>query len=128
MKKVSPNTKVAFSSIVTRKHKKGMIKTVQDTNSRLKNYYSQKNIDFLQNSNIVEEYVVIKKLHLNKKGNPLLVNNFLKYLRSTLWGDIDSNYFEINVNGCKSKVKQPDRLSDDVVSERSPKDIVLIES
>ena len=52
MKKISPNTEVAFSSIVTRKDKKDISKTVQDTNSRLKNYYSQKNIYFIQNSNI----------------------------------------------------------------------------
>ena len=42
VKKLSPNTKVAFSSIVTRKDKKDISKTVQDTNSRLKNYCSQK--------------------------------------------------------------------------------------
>ena len=83
VKKFSPNTKVAFSSIVTRKDKKDISKTVQDTNSRLKNYWSQKNIDFIQNSNITEEHLGIKKLHLNKNGNSLLANNFLKYLRST---------------------------------------------
>ena len=83
VKKLSSNTKVAFSSIVTRKDKKDISKTVQDTNSRLKNYCSQKNTDFIQNSNIMEEHLGIKKLHLNKKGNPLLANNFLKYLRST---------------------------------------------
>ena len=83
MKKLSPNTKVAFSSIVTRKDKKDLSKTVQDTNSRLKNYCSQKNIDFTQNSNIMEEHLSIKKLHLNKKRNSLLANIFLKYLRST---------------------------------------------
>ena len=83
VKKLSPNTKVAFSSIVTRKDKKDISKTVQDTNSRLKNYCSQENIDFIQNSNIMEEHLGIKKLHLNKKGNSFLANNFLKYLRST---------------------------------------------
>ena len=33
MKRLSPNTKVAFSSVVTRKDKKDMSETVQDTNS-----------------------------------------------------------------------------------------------
>ena len=33
VKKLSPNTKVAFSSIVTRKDKKNISKTTQDTNS-----------------------------------------------------------------------------------------------
>ena len=36
VKELSQNTKVAFSSIVTRKDKKDISKTVQDTNSRLK--------------------------------------------------------------------------------------------
>ena len=60
VKKLSPNTKVAFSSIVTRKDKKDISKTVQDTNSRLKNYCTQKNIHFIQNSNIMEEHLNIK--------------------------------------------------------------------
>ena len=65
------NIKVAFSRIVTRKDKKDISKTVQDTSSQLKNYCSQKNIDFIQNSNM-EEHLGIKKLNLNKKGNSLL--------------------------------------------------------
>ena len=68
----------------------------------------------------MEEHLGIKKLHLNKKGNSLLANNFLKYLRSTFWDDIDSNCFEVNVHECESKLDIPDRLSD-VVSERSLK-------
>ena len=68
------------------------------------------------------EHLGIKKLHLNKKGNSLLANNFLKYLRSTFWDDIDSNCFEVNVNECESKLNLPDRLSN-VVSERSLKEI-----
>ena len=57
MKKFSSNTKVGFPSIVTRKDKKDISKTVQNTNSRLKNYCSQKIIDFIQNSNIMEEHL-----------------------------------------------------------------------
>ena len=73
VKKLSPNTKVAFSSIVTRKDKKDISKTVQDTNSRLKNYCRQKNIDSIQNSNIMEEHLGVKELHLN---NPNKVGLF----------------------------------------------------
>ena len=112
VKKLSLNTKVAFSSIVTRTDKKDISKTVQDTDSQLKNYCSQKNIDFIQDSNIVEVHLCIKKLHLNKKSNSLLANNFFEYLRSTFWDDIDSNGFEVNVNECESKLDLPDHLSD----------------
>ena len=62
MKKFSSNTKVGFPSIVTRKDKKDISKTVQNTNSRLKNYCSQKIIDFILNSNIMEEHLGIKKV------------------------------------------------------------------
>ena len=42
VKKLSPNTKVAFSSIVTRNYIKNISKTAQDTNSRLKNTAARK--------------------------------------------------------------------------------------
>ena len=70
----------------------------------------------------MEEHLGINKLNLNKKGNSLLANNSLKYLRSTFWDDIESNCFEVNVHECESKLDIPDRLSD-VVSERSLKSI-----
>ena len=66
----------------------------------------------------MEKHLGIRKLHLNKKGNSLLANNFLKYLRSTFWDDIDSNCFGINVHEYESKLDIPHRLSD-AVSERS---------
>ena len=82
VKKVSHNTKIAFSSFVTRKDRKNIDKKVLEVNSHLKNYCSQKNIDFIDN-NIKEEHLGVKKLHLNKRGNSVLASNILKYLRST---------------------------------------------
>ena len=83
VKKVSHNTKIAFSSIATRKDRKNIDKKVLEVNSHLKNYCSQKNIDFIDNNNIKEEHLGVKKLHLNKRGNPVLASNILKYLQST---------------------------------------------
>ena len=37
---------------------------------------------FIDNGNLKEEHLGQKKLHLNKKGNSILANNFLKFLRS----------------------------------------------
>ena len=45
VKQTSPNTKIAFSSLITRKDKKDLDRKVQDVNNRLKNYCSQANID-----------------------------------------------------------------------------------
>ena len=40
VKQTTPNTKIAFSSLITRKDKKDLDKKVQDVKSRLKNYCS----------------------------------------------------------------------------------------
>ena len=45
VKNSSPNTKLVFSSVILRK------------NQRLKNYCTQKSIDFVDNSNIIEEHL-----------------------------------------------------------------------
>ena len=69
VKNSSPNTKLVFSSVILRKDKKDISKKVDETNQRLKNDCKQKNIGFVDNSNIIEEPLGSKKLHLNKRGN-----------------------------------------------------------
>ena len=81
VKKASQNTKIVFSSIITRKDRKNIDKKVSEVNSYLKNYCSQKNIDFIDNSNLKEDHLGQKKLHLNKKGNSILAKKNLKFLR-----------------------------------------------
>ena len=77
----SLNTKVVFSSLITRKNRKYLDKKVQDVNHRLKNCCTPTNVDYIGNSNIKEEHLGNEKLcHLNKKGNNVFVNNLLKYL------------------------------------------------
>ena len=67
VKNSSPNTKLVFSSVILRKDKKDISKKVGETNQRLKNCCKQKNIDFVDNSNIIEEQLGNKKLHLKKE-------------------------------------------------------------
>ena len=87
VKKVSQNTKIVFSSIIIRKDRKNIDKTVSQVNSYLKNHCNQMNIDFIDNGNLKEKHLGQKKLHLNKKGNSILANNFLKFLRSNFWNN-----------------------------------------
>ena len=82
-KNSSPNTKLVFSSVILRKDKKDNSKKVGEINQRLKNDCEQKNIDFVENSNTIEEHLGSKKLHLNQRGNSLLAKNILKYLRDS---------------------------------------------
>ena len=50
VKRISPNTKITFSSITIRKNKKCIDKNIVETNARLKNYCSQKKLDYIENT------------------------------------------------------------------------------
>ena len=52
--KESPSTSIAFSSIINRKDKTNIQKTLKDTNARLKLFYVQKGISFIDYSSIGE--------------------------------------------------------------------------
>ena len=85
------------------KDKKDISKKVGETNQRLKNYCKQKNIDFVDNSNIIEEHLDSKKLHVNKKGNSSLAKNIWKYLRDSYQND-DVLYCGLKYDECKAKL------------------------
>ena len=80
VKKSSPSTKLFIDSILLRKDKNDISKRVADINGRLKDYCQQKHLDFIDNSNVLEEHLGNRKLHLNKRGNSVLANNFIEYL------------------------------------------------
>ena len=69
-----------FSVLITRKDRKNLDSNVTETNKRLRNYCRQKDIDYINNSNITEDSLGVKKLHLNRKGNSFFARNLLKYL------------------------------------------------
>ena len=69
-----PKIKIAFSGLITRKDRKHLDKSVTETNKRLRNYCRQK--DCIDNSNITEDSLGVKKLHLNR----FFGKNLLKYL------------------------------------------------
>ena len=75
-----PKVKIAFSGLTSRKDRKNLDKNVTETNKRLRNYCRQKDIDIIDNSNITEDSLGVKKLHLNRKGNSCFGKNLLKYL------------------------------------------------
>ena len=76
VKQIWPNTKVVFSSLITRKDKK-----VVEVNSRLKNFCAQKNIDFIDNANIKEDHLGNKKLHLNKGREHSFSKQFIEVFK-----------------------------------------------
>ena len=58
---------VAFSSIIVRKDKKNLEKSIIETNASLKNYCSEKGLGYIENNWIKEVHLGKKRLHLNKK-------------------------------------------------------------
>ena len=83
-KNSSPNTELGFSSVILCKDKKDISTKVGETKQRLKNYCKKENINFVDNSNIIEEHLGSKKLHLNKRGKSVLAKNILIFDRFLL--------------------------------------------
>ena len=50
-----PKVKIAFSGLITRKERKNLHNNVTESNKRLRNYCRQKDIDYMDNSNITED-------------------------------------------------------------------------
>ena len=44
--------------------------------------FANKNLSFIDNSNLKEEHLGLKKLHLNRIGNSTFAKNFLSYLEN----------------------------------------------
>ena len=51
-----------------------------DTNFRLKNFCNQKNIHLILNDNTKEDYLGIKKLHLNRESNSIFAKDLLNVI------------------------------------------------
>ena len=72
MKNSSPNTKFVFSSVILRKDKKDISKKIGETNERLKNYFKQKNINFVDNTQRTQTslrrpiYIVLRTSNLRR--------------------------------------------------------------
>ena len=79
-KRISPDTKIVFSNIIHRKDRRNTDKQRNDTNARLKNFCNQKKIPLIDNDNINEKQLGVKKLHLNRRGNSLFAKNLLGFI------------------------------------------------
>ena len=79
-KRILPDTKIVFSNIIYGKDRGNTGKQCIDINAILKNFCNQKNILLIDNGNIKEEHLGVKKLHLNRRGNSLFVKNLLDFI------------------------------------------------
>ena len=59
-----------------------------DTNSRLKNYCSQKNLSLILHDDVKENLLGVKKLHLNRKSNSVFTKNLLRVVEFLIMNEI----------------------------------------
>ena len=76
----SPGTKTCISSVTKRTDKKGLETKIKNLNIKLKNFCTEREINWLDHSNIDNSHLSKKKLHLNQKGLATLAKNFITYL------------------------------------------------
>ena len=103
VKKFSPETKLVSSSLIGWKDKKNMDKEVLEKIARLGNFCNQKNIDCIDDTNIKENHLDMKKLHLNNRGTSVFAQNLLRYLQLKYWENVNFNCFAEIYIECKSK-------------------------
>ena len=76
-----------FSGPITRRYRNNLFKNVTKTNKRLRNYCRQNDIHYIDNSDITEDSLGVKKLHFHCRGISFFVKNLLKYLNVWLSSD-----------------------------------------
>ena len=81
----SEGTELVISELVTRRDKPGMIRKVADLNSRIKDFCRNQQIKFIDINNLNAACLAAKKLHLNKRVNSYLADNFSKQLANSEW-------------------------------------------
>ena len=57
-----------------------LTKKVETFNIKLSKFFKKNKIDIIDNKNLGDSCLNYKQLHLNRKGNSYLANNFLDYL------------------------------------------------
>ena len=93
------------SGLLTRTDRKNLDRNITETNKRLRSYCCQKDIDYIDNSNITEDSLGVKKLHLNRKGNSSFAKNLLKYLND-VWLSLDTTRHDSLRKISKNSVKE----------------------
>ena len=82
MRKESPETDIVISLCTRRNDKPGLNNKVTKCNETLIEICARNNLNFIDNSNIDDSCLGMKKTHPNRKGNSFLANYFKKFLNT----------------------------------------------
>ena len=80
VRKDSPQSTIAISNVIIRADKKDMSEKVRSLNLKIEELCHKENISIIKNSNINNNHLSKRKLHLNQKGLSMLAKNFIEYL------------------------------------------------
>ena len=75
-----PNYKLAIPNVITKKDKNEIDKKVETFNIKLSTFCKKNKIDVIDNKNLDDSCLNYRQLHLNRKRNSYLENDFLDYL------------------------------------------------
>ena len=75
-----PNCKLAISNVITKKNKNEIDKKWIHSIVNSPNFAKRTKIDIIDSKNQDNSCLISKQLHLNRKDNSSLANNFLDYL------------------------------------------------
>ena len=106
---LSPKPKLAFSNVIVRKDKVNLERGRKDINSGMKNFRQRKGIGYIDNNNITENYLGMKKLHLNSKGKTAFAKNMINFIENWHENSENLDFIEepssakIYSTDCKSK-------------------------
>ena len=80
----SPDTEIVLSTVIIRKDKQALDKklNVKELNTKIKNLAKELNVQVIDNSNVDESCLSRKQLHLNRRGDSVLANNYIKFIKS----------------------------------------------
>ena len=81
-KQESPETEIVFSSLTIRKDRPGMPKRVKALNNKVREFCEKNKIKVISNTNVEENSLSAKKLHLNQRGNSVLARNYLNFINN----------------------------------------------
>lgn len=82
IKKLSPGTKVAFSSLTMRTDEEALIPKLKETIAYLKLLLYRNNFSFISHDNIDSSCLNRDMVHLNKKGTSIFARNIINHLRN----------------------------------------------
>ena len=75
-----PDTDIALSLCTLRNDKPRVQKKISSRNNIIKEVCKRNKLEWIDNSNLDETCLGVKKLHLNRKGCSYLANNIKKFI------------------------------------------------